>query len=276
MPKSKVTDSSVMRMRNAKDSVNWIQKIRKSVWVNILVFVIPLGSSYLAMILMTPSGFAGYLALSKEQKFPMDMHCLLIAVVCFFLCHGVLLFQLFAAKRHQDRARVDVRCQDEDTDTTNELETVNMRIYKYYCNLVFEHLEEYYKLDRAMANLGLVILLVGITMSFLKLLNPVWLPFVLAVVLDFMILIHRLYYSNSRKAVEEEENIVTTFLHAQAVMQMAEKMPEGDERNKLYNAAVEAMLDCCPTVKDARNTKNEESKKEDLPGLRLIFQKKSE
>lgn len=274
MSKRNVTDSCVKRMLNARNSVNRIKRVRRSLVANILLLGLILGISYLLMIIRTEGGIKGYLALSAEQRYPIDLLCLLVTVVCFFLCHGGLLVLQFTAKRQLDQARIDVQCQDEVADTTQELETVNMRVRKSYFDLIFEHLQEYYKLDRAMANLGLVILLVGITLSFLKLLNPVWLPFVLAVVLDFMILIHRLYYSNSKSAVKEEMKVVTAFLHAQAVLQMAMTMPDGPIRNRLIEHAGESMLKACPTVKD--DPKAEESEKEDLPGLRLIFQKKSE
>ena len=274
MSKSNVTDSCVKRMLNARNSVNRIKRVRRSLVANILLLGLILGISYLLMIIRTEGGIEGYLALSVEQRYPIDLLCLLVTVVCFFLCHGVLLVLQLAAKRQLDQTRIDVQCQDEAADTIQELETVNMRVRKSYFDLIFEHLQEYYKLDRAMANLGLVFLLAGITLSFLKLLNPVWLPFVLAVVLDFMILIHRLYYSNSKSAVKEEMKVVTAFLHAQAVLQMAMTMPDGPIRNRLIEHAGESMLKACPTVKD--DPKAEESEKEDLPGLRLIFQKKSE
>lgn len=275
MPKSKVTDSCVQNMRNDRNAVKRIARVRRSVVANILLIGIPLAVSYLVMILGTEGGFAGYLALSVEQRYPGDLLCVLVTVVCFLLCHGSLLVLQLTAERQLDQARIDVRCQDGAEDTIGELEAVNMRVHKSYCNLIFTHLQEYYRLDRAMARLGLVILLIGITMSFLKLLNPVWLPFVLALVLDFMILIHRLHYSNSRRAVEEEAKVVTAFLYAQNVLQTAMTLPDGPVRNTLIEHAGEAMLKACPTDKDAPKAKAEECEKEDLPGLRLIFQKKN-
>ena len=271
MPKSKVTDSCVHRMYKDRNDVRRIEKVRRSAVANILLLGIPLAVSYLVMILGTEGGFAGYQALPVEQRYPGDLFCVLISAACFLLCHGGLLVLQLTAERQLDQSRIDVRCRDGAEDTIDEVESINMRVLKSYCNLIFEHLEAYYKLDRTMAIAGVVILLIGITMSGLKLLSPAWLPLGLAVVLDFMILVHRLHYSNSRRIVEEEAKIVRAFLYSQTVLQMAMTMPDGPVRNGLIEHAAEAMLKACPADKGA--PKDEEHQKEDLPALRMIFQK---
>lgn len=276
MPKSNVTDSCVKRMLDARNAVKRIKNVRRSIIANILILGISLGISYLVMLLRTEGGAAGYLALSAEQRFPNELLCILVTLVCFFLYHGLLLILQFAASKRQDQARIDMQCQDDTADTTQELEQIIMRVHKRYWDLIFKFFQQDYKLDRTMILLSLAFLVIGITLSFLKLMTPAWLPILLVLFLDLAILTYRLHFSGSKKAVEKEKKYISAFMYTQQVMHLAENLPDGPMRNNLYKSAAETMLDRCVPDKNAQAEKNVDGEKEDLPGLRLIFRKKTE
>ena len=276
MPQSNVTDSCVKRMLDARNAVKRIKNVRRSTIANLLILGIALGISFLVMLIRTEGGTAGYLALSAEQRFANDLFCGLVTLICFFLYHGLLLLLQFAASKRHDQARIEVQCQDDTADTTEELEAINMRIQKFYQNLIFHFFRQDYKLDRAMILLCPAFLIIGIILSFMKLITPAWLPVLAALFLDLALLTYRLHFSGSKKAVEAEKKCISDFLYAQQVMHLAEKLPAGPMRDNLYMAAAKTMLDRCAPDNDAQAEKQADSEKEDLPSLRLIFRQKDE
>lgn len=274
MHKSNVTDSCTKRLINARKSVNRIRRIRRNKIVNLLIFGICLGISYLLMIFVITGGFAEFLALSAERRHPIDLFALVTAMIVFFAYHGILLIMQFSAEKQQEQAEIDQKCEDTAADISEELNAIFMRYLKSYCDTVFRHAQQSYAITRTMAILGSVILLTGIILSFFNLTDPTWMPFMCAVILDLMIFLYKFYYSDSMKKAQEVQVYASNLLNAQLVNTIAAKQLSNEERMELIKIAAESMVDRSSSGRDSKKEKNEKQENtEELPYLRLIIPK---
>lgn len=243
MFRKNVTDSRKHHLENARASVERISACRRSLLINFMLFFIPLAISYLLLIFCVDGGLLAYMEKSLEHRIRFDLTSVVIAIAIYFISHAIMQFTQNSAEDQVKRAEIDLECQGEDVDTPEEWDAICMRYQKAYYDTVFRHAQQSYVVTYSMSILGPMILLLGIVLSFLDLMNPAWLPLAYAVVLDLMILIHKLYYSDAMKFVKDDHEHFRKRLDAAHVIKLAMEKTNDKESLQLLQKAVDYILE---------------------------------